>query len=315
MRDFAKVMPAFWRSGTARALRGDSDALAVAFYLMTCPDSHMSGLYYLPYPTLLHETGLSDEGASKALARLSEDGFAYLDKGSDLVFVPGMASVQVAESLKANDNRVVGLVSHIRKYAKHAFSLMFFERYKESFSLPPEAKPSPLEAPVEPLGSKREERREKGEAIREKGVCDDLAKARPVAIAKREPAPSTASGQVWSAYASAYAARYGCEPTRNAKVNGQVAQFVRRVPAEDAPAIAATYVRSNNARYVAAGHSVGCLLQDAEKLRTELLTGRQGTAHAAASADRRTGRRDEYEEVFARLRAEDEQEAKRVGQA
>jgi hypothetical protein len=82
------------------------------------------------------------------------------------------------------------------------------------------------------------------------------------------------AGACWLAYAAAYRERYGADPVRNAKVNGQVAQFCKRIPAAEAPDVAAHYVRSQNARYVAAGHAWGPLLQDAEKLRTEWLTGR-----------------------------------------
>lgn len=93
---------------------------------------------------------------------------------------------------------------------------------------------------------------------------------------------------------------------RNAKVNGQLAQFLARIPAEEAPEVARHYLGSSNGRYVASGHSVGCLLQDAEKLRTEWATGRVGTAFAARQADKREGRREEYEDLFAEMRALDE---------
>jgi hypothetical protein len=89
---------------------------------------------------------------------------------------------------------------------------------------------------------------------------------------------------VWDAYALAYHDRYGVEPVRNAKVNGQLAQLVKRLGAE-APAVAGHYVRSNNLWYVRQGHAVGCLLADAEKLRTEWATGRTVTATYARHLD------------------------------
>lgn len=147
----------------------------------------------------------------------------------------------------------------------------------------------------------------KGRGKERKGVCTP-PRSESGALAK----PSVSS-LVWDSYSQAYRERYGADPTRNAKVNSQLKAFCGRVPHEDAAAVAATYVRSNNRRYVAAGHSVGCLLQDAEKLRTELLTGRQGTAHGAAKADRQTGRLDEYEQLFAKMRALDEQDVANQG--
>jgi hypothetical protein len=65
-------------------------------------------------------------------------------------------------------------------------------------------------------------------------------------------------------------------------------------------------VRSNNARYVAAGHSIGCLLQDAEKLRTEYLAGAQMTQTRAREIDKSTDRENRLEAVRARLQAEDD---------
>jgi hypothetical protein len=131
-----------------------------------------------------------------------------------------------------------------------------------------------------------------------------LVAGRRSRVAKRLPVagPSVA---VWEAYAEAYHARYGDWPVRNARVNSQLAQFAARVPASEAPDIARHYLRSNYARYVGKGHTAGCLLEDAEKLRTEWATGKHGTAHAAREADKRTGRGEAYREMFAELRALD----------
>lgn len=73
---------------------------------------------------------------------------------------------------------------------------------------------------------------------------------------------------------------------RNATVNGQLAQLVGRLGADEAPHVAAWYVGHQNRFYVGAGHSVGVLLKDCEKLRTEWATGRQTTATQAMQADR-----------------------------
>jgi uncharacterized protein YdaU (DUF1376 family) len=108
-----------------------------------------------------------------------------------------------------------------------------------------------------------------------------------------EPAPTSA---VWSAYSAEYDKRYGTKPVGNAMMNGMLAQFVARLPAEEAPEVARHFVRSNQPLYVAAGHAVNLLLRDAEKLRMEWATGRSvrpiGTAFAserAAQADRIMG--------------------------
>lgn len=113
----------------------------------------------------------------------------------------------------------------------------------------------------------------------------------PVAPAPRPKASKPPKSEpptvgTWAAYAKAYGVRYRVEPVRNATVNGQLANLVSRLGAEEAPAVAAFYVSSNNSRYVSAGHSVGMLVMDAEKLRTEWATGKQGTATQALQADK-----------------------------
>lgn len=104
-------------------------------------------------------------------------------------------------------------------------------------------------------------------------------KAKPVKAA----VPTT---ETWEAYSAAYLARYGTEPVRNAKINGQMAQFVGRVGATEAPAVAAFYVGHQNSYYVRKMHSVDALLSDAEKLRTEWFTNRRVTNTQAQMADR-----------------------------
>ncbi|AXG67730.1 hypothetical protein [Ralstonia phage GP4] len=112
----------------------------------------------------------------------------------------------------------------------------------------------------------------------------ELLPAKPTkASTTKPPAPTSA---IWDAYAAAYRQRYGAEPVRNAKVNGQLAQLLTRLGADEAPQVAAFYVWNNNRYYAQKMHAVDCLLADAEKLRTEWFTGRRMTAKAASEADR-----------------------------
>jgi hypothetical protein len=111
--------------------------------------------------------------------------------------------------------------------------------------------------------------------------------SRAVAVTKtkneKPPAPTT---EIWNSYSDAYSRRYGAEPVRNAKVNGQLAQLLQRLGADEAPAVAAWFVGHSNRFYVQKMHAVDCLLADAEKLRTEWATGRRVTSTAAQEADR-----------------------------
>lgn len=99
-----------------------------------------------------------------------------------------------------------------------------------------------------------------------------------------EPRPS---GAVWDAYREAYRSRYGEDPVRNAQVNSQIKQFVSRVPAGEAPEIARFYLSHNESYYVKRMHPVGLMLQDAEKLRTEWITGTRMTGGKAKEVERK----------------------------
>jgi len=106
----------------------------------------------------------------------------------------------------------------------------------------------------------------------------------PPKAKKKKPAQSA---KTWEFYIRAYNARYGIEPVRNATVNGQMANFVKRVPLEEAHFIAEHYVHHNNSFYVNKCHPVGLMLSDAEKLRTEWATNRQMTRQTAHQVDQR----------------------------
>lgn len=83
------------------------------------------------------------------------------------------------------------------------------------------------------------------------------------------------SSRVWNAYAASYAVRYGTPPVRNATVNAQAVQLVKRLGVEDAEQVAAYFVASDDPYYVRKGHTLGALLADAEKVRTEWATGKK----------------------------------------
>lgn len=106
------------------------------------------------------------------------------------------------------------------------------------------------------------------------------------AARKRSAKPPAPSAETWASYANAYANRYGAEPVRNASVNGQLAQVVGKLGAEEAAHVASFFIGHQNALYVRAMHPVSLLLRDAEKLRTEWATGRTVTNAQATQADR-----------------------------
>jgi hypothetical protein len=92
--------------------------------------------------------------------------------------------------------------------------------------------------------------------------------------------------ETWIAYSDTYFHRYGTEPVRNAKVNSQVKQFCKLLPANESPFVAAFYVKHNNSFYIQKGHDFGLLVTDAAKLRMEWATNSPITATRARQNDR-----------------------------
>jgi hypothetical protein len=125
------------------------------------------------------------------------------------------------------------------------------------------------------------------------------------AATAKKPTPET--GPTWDAYSAAYLQRYSVNPVRNAKVNGMLANLVKRLGATESPLVAAWYLTHQGRNYVMKLHSVDLLVMDCEKLRTEWATSTQMTATRADQHDRT---RTNYE-AFAPLIAEAEaQEAR-----
>lgn len=159
MRDYGVVSPKFWIGETGKSLRGDTNSQLVALYLMTCPHANMIGVFHCPVLYISHETGIPFEGASKALARLSEGGFCTYDEPSETVFVHRMASYQVGESLKAEDNRVKSVIKEWLNVAVPSLQSAFFAIYSVAFHLPePEKKGRPSKAPSKPLRSQEQDK-------------------------------------------------------------------------------------------------------------------------------------------------------------
>lgn len=159
MRDYGKVSPQFWTGTTGRKIRAlGANAQVVALYLMTCPASSMIGLYYLPLPTLAHETGIPLEGACKALRSLSEVGFAEYDETNEIVLVFAMARHQIGERIVKADKRHLGVTREAQKLTYSSLFAKWYARYQEPYDLPPMASTaSPSEAPCKPLRSQEQE--------------------------------------------------------------------------------------------------------------------------------------------------------------
>lgn len=72
----------------------------------------------------------------------------------------------------------------------------------------------------------------------------------------------------WHSYAGAYSERYGVNPVWNNRVAGQLSQFIDRIGASHAPAIAKFYLTLDEPKAVSECHGVGYMLAKAETLNT-----------------------------------------------
>lgn len=93
---------------------------------------------------------------------------------------------------------------------------------------------------------------------------------------------------VWNAYREAFRARYGVEPVRNAKVNGQCAQIYKRLGA-DAVEVVKFYLSHNDGYYLRNQHPLGGLLTGAEGLHTQWQRGTPVTAAQVRQVEKTIG--------------------------
>jgi len=178
MRDYAKVAPLFWTRGSGKKLRGDPEAQVLALYLVTCPSANMVGIYYVPFVSVAHETGLEADRTRAAMSRLAESGFAFYDEEAELAWVPNMASYQLGDEISPKDNRHKGILAELQRVAGHEFVDRFYGRYAEAYSLPPrrgssvakESLTSPLQAPPKGPEPHGEEKRREGEESEREGM-------------------------------------------------------------------------------------------------------------------------------------------------
>lgn len=112
-----------------------------------------------------------------------------------------------------------------------------------------------------------------------------LVLAAPKRAAKPKSSESELARQeacraIWSSYSTAYTNRYGVQPVRNAKVNRQVNDLLKRLGSE-AAGVAEFFVSINDGYLIRSCHEFGSLLVKAEAYRTQWMTGRQMNATTA----------------------------------
>ncbi len=102
-------------------------------YLMTCRSREMTGLYYLPIPTLAHEAGCTTKEVGEALERLRVLEFAHYDDQNEVVYVVNMAREQIAGWLDDKDNRVKNVQGRVSAYMHSPLLRTWLARYARAF--------------------------------------------------------------------------------------------------------------------------------------------------------------------------------------
>lgn len=140
-------------------------------------------------------------------------------------------------------------------------------------------------------------------------LIPDTFQEQPLAVAapRRKPAPKQDEPNpfnllTWQAYKQAYTERYGVPPIRDTATNTKIKSVVKGL-GEEAPHVAAFFVRHNGARYVAGMHQIGYLLTDYAKLRTEWATNSQMTQAKARQADNTATNLDAFGPLIAAAKA------------
>lgn len=273
MRDYGRVYSSFWQSPEVRAMSEDGRTLAL--YLLTSPHANLIGCFRLPDAYAAEDLQWTAERVSEGFQELSSKGFVSRDEGTKWVVIHkyvkwnSFENANVAKAARKAFDQVpdVALKSLLAK-ALLEFGAFMEEGFRKA-----------CETLCEPFANPEPE----PEPIQNQSLTQNRTRSRKVASADAPP-PKTSA--VWDAYSKAYELRYQAAPVRNAKVNAQLGQFVDRLGAEEAPEVAAFYLRHQARYYVQQMHSIGPLVADCEKLRTEWATGRQTTATQALQADK-----------------------------
>lgn len=152
MRPYATVVPTFWAAFRSRIVREcGTDAqtvLLLALYCISSPNSNMVGLYYLPLPTIAHETGLTLQQVTNALEHLKKLDFCLYNADREVIWVIKMAKFQIGEALSAGDKRCAMVRKELLRLGENEFTQQFIGLYSVNYHLNIDAPSKPLPASI-----------------------------------------------------------------------------------------------------------------------------------------------------------------------
>ena len=260
-------------------LRGNADGLLVFTNLLAHCDA--AGVADVHPKAIAEEVGITLERVEAALAHLSApdpESRTPDEQGRRIILLDKHRSwgwkVVNHGKYRAIRNEVDRREQNRQAVAR------FRAKSKTATNVPAEASAEAVGNPCNPCKPRKPRKAHTEADVKKTTTLSSIAggSSTPPAPPPKEPKVEQPSpgALTWNAYAAAYEERYGTAPKRNAKVNGQLAQLVARLGAEEAPRVAAFYVSVNRNLYVSAGHVTDLLLRDAERLHTDWKLQRTG---------------------------------------
>lgn len=277
MRDYGKVHTSFWTSETTRGM--SEDARSLAMYLLTSPHGTIAGVFRLPDGYVCEDIQWEGERVKKGFDELLAKGFANRCETTKWVWIAKHFEWNKPE----NPNQTKSAVKIALSIPNEcAWKQDYIRDCAEILGIIVEPLPNPSETVTQPVTVTVTE----AVSGTVTGV-ENLPAAKQPAQVNPDTELQAACKATWHAYLVAFHSRYGADPVRNKTVSSQVKQFVNRIGYTESPLVAAWYVSHEEPFYVKNMHGIGLLLKDAEKLRTEWVTGKK----AAVQPFKTTGER------------------------
>lgn len=155
--------------------------------------------------------------------------------------------------------------------------------------------------PSDPLNTTQEEAQEPLEKDKTGKRSHPPAKRAPRAL--KQALEVTDGTSVWRAYTEAYEKRYGVAPSSNKDTARHAKNLAEAMPIEEAISVAHFYLTVNSAWYVTKAHDIRWAAQDANSLRTQMLTGQRVTQAGARQADLASANMEAARLVCAKLQS------------
>lgn len=146
---YRSINAEFWTDKKIRLLTLEEKAIFL--YLITNPHTHVSGIYYLPLPTMEHETNVKGGRLLKILSQLSSAELIQVDTDREVIWVVNMLRYQghgkkiakgVIYQLKSlHQSPLISSFLKVYPYIRYSYPI-------DTPLIPPTDRPSPVPVPV-----------------------------------------------------------------------------------------------------------------------------------------------------------------------